>query len=84
MGVGVRVHGTRPRNTRESSSECPVVPEGDGVTMAEMEQAFRRALFEDLRVAAARYRETLGEEDGMGVACAKMSVVIASVAQNLV
>lgn len=81
MGVGVRVHGTRPRYTSENSSGCSLVPEGDGVTMVGMEKALRLALSEDLRVAAGRYREILGEEDGMGVACAKISAIIASTLQ---
>ena len=51
--------------------------------MAGMEKALRRALSEDVRVSAARYREALGEEDGIGVACAKISV-IASTVQKLV
>lgn len=79
MGVGVRVHGTQPRNTFENS----LVPEGDGVTMARMEKAFRLAFSEDLRVAAGRYRETIQDEDGIGIACAKISAIIASRTQTL-
>lgn len=82
MGVGVRVHGTRPRNIHDRSSEASV-PEGDGVTMLGMEKAVRMALSEDLRVAAGRYRETLAAEDGIGAACAKISVIVASTAPNV-
>lgn len=78
VGVGVRVEGTRPRSSGRFSPQPSSVADGDGVTEAAVEQALRLVLSEDCIKAAGRYRELLEDEDGVEIACAKISAVVNS------
>lgn len=77
IGVGTRVQGTRPAPALRNSAG-PLVAEGDGVTTAEMEKALRMVLSEEMKKTACSYRELLGTEEGVGVACAKISALLHS------
>ena len=76
VGVGARVEGTRPRSSGRNSAQCSLVPEGDGVTEAGIEQALRLVLSESVMKAAGRYRDLLADEDGLETACAKILAVV--------
>jgi len=72
IGVGTRVQGTRPNPALQNSAE------GDGVTTTGMENALRLVLKEEVKTAAYSYRELLSREEGVAVACTKISAMLDS------